>query len=87
LLRQQIAGLHDGHPHDRDGKFSQPFDDAVRDAGLKVQMTAFLSPNTVAYVERFIQSLQQEVLDYFIVFGRRHEDDLVLAQGDGASCA
>jgi hypothetical protein len=27
--------------HDRDGKFSQPFDDAVRDAGVKVRKTAF----------------------------------------------
>ena len=52
--------------HDRDSKFSRPFDDALRDAKIKTQKTAFRSPNTVAFVERFIQSLQQEVLDYFV---------------------
>lgn len=62
--------------HDRDGKFSKPFDDALRGADLKVQKAAFRSPNTVAFVERFIQALQQEVLDYFIVIGQRHMDYL-----------
>lgn len=62
--------------HDRDSKFSEPFDEALRDAKTKVQKTAFRSPNTVAFVERFIQSLQQEVLDYFFVFGQRHMDYL-----------
>jgi hypothetical protein len=28
-------------------------------------------------VERFIQTLQQECLDYFVVFGERHMDYLV----------
>jgi putative transposase len=37
----------------------------------------YRSPNTNAYVERFIQTLQQECLDYFIVFGERHMDYLV----------
>ena len=62
--------------HDRDGKFSKPFDDALRDANLTVQKTAFRSPNTVAFVERFIQSPKQEVLDYFVVFGQQHMDYL-----------
>ena len=30
-----------------------------------------------AYVERFIQSIQQECLDKFVVFGREHMDHLV----------
>jgi putative transposase len=29
-----------------------------------------------AFVERFIQSIQQECLDHFIAFGRRHLDYL-----------
>ena len=36
------------------------------------QKTAYRSPNTVAFVERFIQTLRQELLDHFIVFGERH---------------
>ena len=33
--------------------------------------------HVVAFVERFIQTLQQECLDYFIVFGQQHMDHLV----------
>ena len=44
---------------------------------LRVQKAAYRSPNTVAFVERFIQTLQQECLDYFIVFGERHMNHLV----------
>ena len=34
-------------------------------------------PNTVAFVERFIQTLKHECLDYFIVFGQQHMDYFV----------
>jgi putative transposase len=63
--------------HDRDGKFSEDFDQTLRDADVRVQKAAYRSPNTVAFVERFIQTLQQECLDYFIVFGERHMNHLV----------
>jgi putative transposase len=62
--------------HDRDSKFSKAFDGALSAAGLRVQKAAFRSPNTVAFVERFIQTIQQECLDYFIVFGERHLNHL-----------
>ena len=58
--------------HDRDNKFSEDFDQMLKDAKLRVQKAAFRSPNTVAFVERFIQALQQECLDYFVVFGEEH---------------
>ncbi len=35
------------------------------------------SPNLHAYVERFIQSIQVECLDHFLVFGEKHFDYLV----------
>jgi putative transposase len=35
------------------------------------------SPNLNAYAERFIQTLQQECLDYFIACGTKHLDYLV----------
>ena len=44
---------------------------------LNVIKLQYRSPNTNAYVERFIQTLQQECLDYFIVFGEQHMDYLV----------
>ena len=63
--------------HDRDTKFTASFDEILESADLEVKKTAHRSPNTVAFVERFIQTLQQECLDYFIVFGEQHMDHLV----------
>jgi len=62
--------------HDRDTKFAASFDAALERTGLQVKKAAFRSPNTVAFVERFIQTLGQECLDHFIVFGERHLNHL-----------
>ncbi len=64
--------------HDRDTKFT----DVVRRSASSpptwtVKKAAYRSPNTNAFVERFIQTLQQECLDYFIVFGQEHMDHIV----------
>jgi len=40
-------------------------------------MLAYRSPNLNAYVERFVQSIQHECLDHFLVFGEKHFDYLV----------
>ncbi len=63
--------------HDRDTKFTATFDQSCKEADLHVIKLQYRSPNTNAYVERFIQTLQQECLDYFIVFGQQHMDYLV----------
>ncbi len=44
---------------------------------MDVRALAMRAPNTNAYVERFIQSLQVECLDHFLVFGEKHLDYLV----------
>ncbi len=44
--------------HDRDTKFTASFDEALKAEGIKVLKTAHRAPNTVAFVERFIQTLQ-----------------------------
>lgn len=62
--------------HDNDGKYSKPFLDVFKNAKIKPHRTAIRSPNTVAFVERFVQSIQQECLDHFVVFGRKHMDVL-----------
>ena len=62
--------------HDNDGKYSTRFLDPIKKSKVKPHRTAIRSPNTVANVERVIQTLQQEVLDEFIVFGRTHMDHL-----------
>lgn len=63
--------------HDRDTKFTAAFDKRFKDDKLQVMRSAYRSPNTVAYVERVIQTLQQECLDYFVVFGESHMNHLV----------
>lgn len=63
--------------HDRDTKFTVSFDEIFQSANLEVKTAAYRSPNTNAFVERFIQMLEQECLDYFIVFGQEHMDHIV----------
>ncbi|WP_222434921.1 integrase core domain-containing protein [Blastopirellula retiformator] len=62
---------------DRDTKFQPAFDAAIEADGAEVKVGAFRSPNTNAFVERFIQTIQQECLDKFVVFGEPHMDYLV----------
>ncbi|MBX3452516.1 MAG: integrase core domain-containing protein [Planctomycetaceae bacterium] len=63
--------------YDRDTKFTNAFDAIFDQEGAEGEQTAFRSPSTNAFVERFIQTLQQEVLDHFVVFGEQHMDHLV----------
>src|SRR5262245_4430706 len=63
--------------HDRDCKFTASVDADLARADIEVVETAFRAPNTNAYVERFIQTIQQECLDHFLILGQRHFDYLV----------
>lgn len=58
--------------HDRDTKFTKSFDEMFAGKKSEVKISAFRSPNTCAFVERFIQTIKQECLDHFVVFGRIH---------------
>ncbi|MCO8123523.1 hypothetical protein NHH03_17380 [Stieleria sp. TO1_6] len=46
--------------HDNDGKYSQPFLAAFTIRKIETRRTAIRSPNTVAFVERFVQTIRQE---------------------------
>ena len=61
---------------DRDWNYRKAFDKALTDRGARVMMLAYRSPNLNAYVERFVQSIQQECLDHFLIFGEKHFDYL-----------
>jgi putative transposase len=61
---------------DRDTKFTRSFDQKLQQNRVKVVKNAYRSPNTNAYVERFVQSIGQECLDRFVIFGERHMDHL-----------
>ncbi|MCA9053386.1 MAG: hypothetical protein KDA75_06090 [Planctomycetaceae bacterium] len=58
--------------HDRDTKFTQQFDEIFKSSRAKAIKLPICSPNLNAHCERVIRSIQQEVLDHFIVFGEHH---------------
>lgn len=62
---------------DRDRNYGRDFDRTLREAGITVKKNSVRSPNLQAHIERFIQSLQQEALDHFIVCGEKHFDYLI----------
>ena len=43
---------------------------------VEITKVAFRAPNMNAYAERFVQTIQDECLDHFIVCGTRHFDYL-----------
>lgn len=62
---------------DRDQKFGKAFDGALRAEGITPVRLPHCAPNLNAHVERFIQTLQIECLDRFIVAGTGHLDLLM----------
>jgi putative transposase len=62
---------------DRDCLYRSNFDQVLEQQGADVMRLVFRSPNLNAYVERFIQTIQVECLDHFLVFGEKHFDYLV----------
>ncbi len=62
---------------DYDGAFSAPFDKVFTDLDIKVKPVGPRAPNLNAYIERWIQSLKQEALDHFMVFGEAHFNYIV----------
>ncbi len=59
--------MRDGDVIYRDG-----FEDTLSKAGFSTKQLVYRSPNLKAYFERWVQSIQQECLDHFLVFGRQH---------------
>jgi putative transposase len=59
---------------DRDSKYAKAFDRVLRRHKVNPKIGAFRAPNTNAFVERFVQSIQQECLDRFVIFGEKHID-------------
>ena len=57
--------------HDRDTKFSDAFDEILRDAGVIAIKLPPRSPNLNAFAERWVRSVKDECLDQLILFGER----------------
>ena len=63
--------------HDADTKFTAQFDEIFKAEGIRVKKLLPRCPNMAAYVERFIQTIQQECLDHFVVLGEKHLNHVV----------
>jgi putative transposase len=53
---------------DRDTKWSGPFRECMREAGIRIVQTPYQAPNANAYAERFVRSIKEECLDRIIPF-------------------
>ena len=62
---------------DNDGKFQGGFDEKMKELGVEVKSITPLSPNLNAYTERWIQTIQVECIDHFVVLGERHLEYIV----------
>jgi putative transposase len=58
--------------HDRDAKFSRSFDDVFRSDGAEVLLTPAQAPRANAYAERWVRTVRAECLDWLLVVGRGH---------------
>jgi transposase InsO family protein len=58
--------------HDRDAKFSGPFDEILRSERVRVIKTPIRAPRANAVAERWVRTVRNECLDHLLVFGGRH---------------
>ena len=57
---------------DRDAKFSRSFDDVFCSEGAEVLLTPVQAPNANAHAERWIRTVRAECLDWPLIVGRGH---------------
>lgn len=62
---------------DHDTKFVKEFDEILRTDGIEVKKVGPRAPNMNAFAERWAQTIQQECLDHFVVFGQAHLQQIV----------
>jgi putative transposase len=62
---------------DRDAKFTARFDDILRTEGVEIIRTPIRSPKANAVAERWVKSVRTECLDWLLITGRRHLNDVL----------
>jgi putative transposase len=62
---------------DRDAKFSRAFDDVFRSEGAKMLVTPVPAPTANAYPERWVGTVRVECLDWLLIVGRRHLEQVL----------
>jgi hypothetical protein len=66
---------------DRDAKFTRAFDDVFRSEGCDVLITPVQAPNANPHAERWIRTVRPECLDWLLVTGRRHVEQVLRVYG------
>jgi putative transposase len=64
---------------DRDAKFTRAFDDVFRSEGAEVLITPVQAPNANAYAERWVRTVRAECLDWLLIVGRGHLEQVLQA--------
>jgi putative transposase len=62
---------------DRDAKFSRTFDDVFCSEGGEVLVTPVRAPNANAHAERWIRTVRAECLDWLLIVGRGHLEQVL----------
>jgi putative transposase len=65
--------------HDRDSKFTAPFEEVLRTEGLEPVLTPFRAPKANAFAERWVRTAREECLDHLLILGRRHLERVLRA--------
>jgi putative transposase len=62
---------------DRDAKFTRSFDDIFRSDGAEVLITPVQAPNANSHAERWIRTVRAECLDWLLITGRGHLEQVL----------
>jgi putative transposase len=62
---------------DRDAKFSHRFDDVFGSHGAEMLLTPVQAPNANAYAERWVYTIRAEYLDWLLILGRGHLEQIL----------
>jgi transposase InsO family protein len=62
---------------DRDTKFCRAFDDLFRSEGAEVILTPVQAPNANAFAERWVGTVRAECLDWLLIIGRAHLEQVL----------
>jgi putative transposase len=62
---------------DRDAKFTRSFEDVFRSEDVEVLVTPVQAPNANAHAERWIRTVRAECLDWLLIIGRGHLEQVL----------
>jgi hypothetical protein len=62
---------------DRDAKFSRSFNEVFRSEGGEVLVTPVRAPKANSYAERWVRTVRAECLDWLLIVGRSHLEQIV----------